>query len=135
MSNILGISCFFHDAAAALVVDGVPFCAAEEERFTRLKHDSSFPKQAAKFCLNYGGLSAQEIDAVVFFENTEKKIGRICKQILSNPKKIYSNLPSIINSWKNEKLWIDQLISRELGIPKEKIFFLDHHHSHVGAGF
>ena len=77
--NILGISCYYHDAAAALLMDGQLVAAAEEERFTRKKHDSSFPENAINFCLNYANISADDLDYVVFYEKPLVKFERILK--------------------------------------------------------
>jgi len=82
--NILGISCFYHDAAAALVRDGELVAAAEEERFSRVKHDPSFPSRAIAFCLARGGISPAELDYVVFYEKPFVKFERILKNLLGD---------------------------------------------------
>lgn len=133
-SNVIGISCFFHDSAAALVTDGNLVCAFEEERFSRIKHDNQFPVRSIVACLKFGGLSAGDIDAVVFFENPNKKIGRILKQIRENPIRIYPNLRKVLASWNTDKLWIDRHVAN-CGINPKKLYFTDHHMAHVGAAF
>ena len=81
--NILGISCYFHDAAAALLQDGMLVAAAEEERFSRVKHDFSFPERAIRFCLGRGGIRPQEVDYVAFFEKPFVKFERILQTALA----------------------------------------------------
>jgi len=81
--HVLGISCYFHDAAAALVSDGVLVAAAEEERFSRIKHDFNFPDRAIRFCLGEGGLSGRDLDCVVFFEKPFVKFERILSTVLA----------------------------------------------------
>lgn len=92
--NILGISCYFHDAAAALVVDGMLVAAAEEERFTRRKHDYSFPSNAIHFCASRGRISGQELDYVVFFEKPSIKCERIlmtCLQMFPRSREVFAD--------------------------------------------
>ena len=81
--RVLGISCYFHDAAACLLVDGKLVAAAEEERFTRIKHDPSFPTNAIRFCLEQGGLDGPELDYVVFFEKPFVKFERLMMTAVS----------------------------------------------------
>ena len=133
-TNVIGISCFFHDSAAALITDGNLVCAFEEERFSRIKHDNGFPTRSIAACLKFGGLSAGDIDAVVYFENPNKKIGRILQQIRENPIRIYPNLRKILSSWNTDKLWIDRHVAN-CGIDSKKLYFTDHHYAHVGAAF
>jgi len=133
-SNVIGISCFFHDSAAALITDGNLVCAFEEERFSRIKHDNGFPTRSIAACLKFGGLTAGDIDAVVYFEDPNKKIGRILKQIRENPIRIYPNLRKILSSWNTDKLWIDRHVAN-CGIDAKKVYFTDHHYAHVGAAF
>jgi carbamoyltransferase len=93
--NILGISCYYHDAAAALIMDGMLVAASEEERFTRKKHDSSFPKHAIDFCLRQGKISADDLDYVVFYEKPLVKFERILQTTLSTFPKVVGRLPGV----------------------------------------
>jgi carbamoyltransferase len=132
--NVLGISCHFHDAAAALVADGEVVAAAAEERFTRIKHDPEFPHQAIRFCLDRAGLLASELDAVIFYEKPIRKLDRILtSQIVTFPW----SLPAFLQAmpqWLRRKLLIGRQIAESLysGAP---IFFADHHASHAAAAF
>jgi carbamoyltransferase len=81
---ILGISCWFHDSAACLIKNGIPIAAAEEERFTRIKHDNNFPENAIKFCLKYAKISPNDLDFVVFYEKPMLKLERILQMVVEN---------------------------------------------------
>ncbi len=132
--RILGISCYYHDAAAALVVDGRIVAAAQEERFTRKKHDPSFPENAIVFCLKQGGLSAAELDRVVFYDKPFLKFERLLESYLAfAPKGIRSALEAI-PIWIKEKLWIREDIRRRLGYEGE-LLFPEHHESHAASAF
>ncbi|MGD2113548.1 MAG: carbamoyltransferase N-terminal domain-containing protein [Acidobacteriota bacterium] len=132
--NVLGISCYFHDSAAALVCDGEVAAAAAEERFTRTKHDPEFPHQAIRFCLERGGLLAQDLDAVVFYEKPLVKLDRILSsQIATFPR----SLPAFLKAmpqWLRRKLRIGRTMAETLytGAP---CLFADHHTSHAASSF
>jgi carbamoyltransferase len=132
---ILGISCHYHDAAAAILADGVLIAAAEEERFTRIKHDSNFPENAIAFCLELAGITAQELDYVVYYEKPLHKFLRI----LQNSFQVYPQAWPIFResmvTWFNEKLWIKGQILTHLEIPQEKLLFVEHHLSHAASAF
>jgi carbamoyltransferase len=133
--NILGISCFFHDAAAALLRDGELIAAAEEERFTRKKHDYSFPLNAIDFCLRTGGIRGEDLDLVVFFEKPFVKFERILlssMQTFPGSRQVFQE--SMI-SWLTDKLWIKSLIKQRVRVPEAKILFSDHHLSHAASAF
>ena len=133
--NILGISCYFHDAAAALLSDGRLIAAAEEERFTRKKHDYDFPQNAIDFCLRMGGIESQDLDYVVFFEKPFIKFERLllsCLQTFPRSRKLFSEA---MITWLGDKLWIRQLIQKRLGTPPAKILFSEHHLSHAASSF
>ena len=133
--HILGISCFFHDAAAAVLKEGLLVAAAEEERFTRKKHDYEFPHQAIRFCLKKAGIRAEELDYVVFFEKPFVKFERILMTVLQTfPKSRKVFQESMVN-WLGEKLWIKSLIKERLGVSPEKILFSGHHLSHAASAF
>ncbi len=132
--NILGISAFYHDSAACLVRDGDITFAAQEERFTRVKHDSSFPTHAIQACLNGAGLTVKDLDLVVFYDKPFVKFERILMTYLSfAPTGIRSFLKAI-PLWLKKKIWIKDLIHHELNY-EGKIIFPEHHESHAASAF
>jgi carbamoyltransferase len=133
--NILGISCYYHDSAAALLMDGELIAAAEEERFSRKKHDFDFPIRSIQFCLEEGGISAQDLDYVVFYEKPFEKFERILMSTLQTYPKAWKVFRESMATWLVDKLWIRQAIMGELHIPKEKILFTQHHLSHAASAF
>jgi carbamoyltransferase len=133
--HILGISCFFHDAAAALLRDGEIVAAAEEERFTRKKHDYSFPAHAIDFCLSVGGITGRDLDLVVFFEKPFVKFDRILRSTMQTFPKSRGVFQESMITWLTDKLWIKGLIKQRLGVPDSKILFSDHHLSHAASAF
>lgn len=135
MSRILGISCFYHDAAACLVIDGQVIAAADEERFSRKKHDAGFPKLAIAFCLKKGGIEARDLDAVVFYEKPFRKFHRLLMTSLASFPKSYPFFARSMSTWLGEKLWMKSVIHEETGLPAEKILFIEHHLSHAASAF
>ncbi|GBD25686.1 Decarbamoylnovobiocin carbamoyltransferase [bacterium HR30] len=133
--KILGISCFYHDAAAALLVDGQLVAAAEEERFSRKKHDSDFPRLAIQFCLTQAGLRAEDLDYVVFYEKPFVKFERILMTALQAAPKSWRVFGDAMSTWLLDKLWVKNLIRSELGIASDKILFSEHHLSHAASAF
>ncbi len=133
--NILGISCYYHDAAAALLRDGQLIAAAEEERFTRVKHDYNFPKSAIQFCLDAGGIPGNEVDYVAFFEKPFRKFDRILMTVLQTYPQSYKVFRESMITWMIDKLWVGATISSELGIPKDRVLFCEHHLSHAASAF
>lgn len=133
--HILGISCFYHDAAAAILRDGVLLAAAEEERFTRIKHDFGFPRRAVAFCLETAGLAAADLDYVVFYEKPFRKFERILMMTLQGYPRSWKAFREAMVNWMGEKLWIKNLIRDELGVGDDKILFVDHHMSHAASAF
>ncbi|HMR66704.1 MAG TPA: carbamoyltransferase N-terminal domain-containing protein, partial [Anaerolineae bacterium] len=131
--NILGISCYYHDAAAALLVNGQLVAAAEEERFTRKKHDHNFPTNAIDFCLKTANLTAQELDYVVFYEKPLVKFERILQTALSTFPKSWAVFRESMITWFNEKLWIKSQLQTKIGVPTNKILFVEHHLSHAAS--
>ncbi len=132
---ILGISCFYHDSAAALLHDGQLVAAVEEERFSRQKHDSGFPHQAIKFCLDTAKISADDLDYVVFYEKPLLKFERILKTHLSTFPRSWRPFGEAMIAWLGDKLWVKTHIQQNVGIPPEKILFVDHHMSHAASAF
>jgi carbamoyltransferase len=132
---ILGISCFYHDAAAALLQDGLLVAAAEEERFSRRKHDSDFPRQAIDFCLRQAGITIQDVDYVVFYEKPLLKFERLLKSSLATFPRSWRVFSEAMLTWLGDKLWLKAIIQRETGVDLEKILFVDHHLSHAASAF
>jgi carbamoyltransferase len=130
---ILGISCFYHDAAAALLKDGLLVAAAQEERFTRVKHDPGFPVNAIAFCLKRAGITPAELDYVVFYEKPFVKFERLLLSIASTFPRSWKVFREAMLVWLSEKLWIKGLISDRLGVSKKSILFVDHHLSHAAS--
>ena len=133
--NILGISCFFHDAAAALLRDGELIAAAEEERFTRQKHDYEFPVNAIQFCLREGKIRGSELDLVVFFEKPFLKFERLLMSVMQTFPKSRKVFQESMITWLTDKLWVKHLIQRHLAVPPDRIVFSDHHLSHAASAF
>jgi carbamoyltransferase len=133
--HILGISCFYHDAAAALIRDGTLLAAAEEERFTRIKHDFDFPRNSIRFCLSWAGLSARDLDYVVFYEKPFHKFDRILMTTLQGYPRSWKSFREAMINWLADKLWVKSLIKNELDIEDHKILFSEHHLSHAASTF
>jgi len=133
--HILGISCYFHDAAAALLRNGLLVAAAEEERFSRIKHDYAFPQRAIDFCLRTGGIQAADLDYVVFFEKPFIKFERLLLSSLQTFPRSHRVFREAMITWLGDKLWIKHLIQRRLGVPPSKILFSEHHLSHAASAF
>jgi carbamoyltransferase len=133
--KILGISAHYHDSAAALLVDGVPVCAVQEERLSRRKGDSSFPLSAIEWCLGEGGLAPKELDAVVYYERPMLKFERILTCALRSFPHSWRAFPKAMQNSLGEKIWVRGAISAHLGVPSRKIFFTEHHQSHAAAAF
>jgi len=132
---ILGISCFYHDAAAAILKDGELIAAAEEERFSRKKHDFDFPEKAIRFCLDFAGISGKDLDYVVFYEKPFQKFERILMTSLKTFPKSWKVFRESMITWLGDKLWIKSIIKDRLGIDDSKLLFTEHHHSHAASAF
>src|SRR5512139_3025432 len=132
--NILGISAFYHDSAACLLRDGVIVAAAQEERFTRKKHDSSFPRNAVAYCLHAGGIHTQDLHLVAFYEKPFLKFDRILHSYLAYAPKGWRSFLMAIPLWIRERIWMKDLIHKELAY-EGKILFPEHHESHAGSAF
>src|SRR5205809_3219634 len=133
--HILGISCYFHDSAAAVLSDGVLVAAAEEERFTRKKHDYEFPQHAIDFCLRAGGLAAGDLDYVAFFEKPFVKLERLLLSTMQTFPRSHKLFREAMITWLGDKLWVKHLIQKRLGIPASKVLFCEHHLSHAASAF
>jgi len=135
VTNILGLSFFYHDSAAALVQDGVLIAAGEEERFSRKKHDHGFPELAINFCLKRAGISMQDIDYVVFYEKPFVKFERILLSSMATFPRSMNVFRESMLTWLTDKLWIKSLMKERMKIDPKKILFADHHMSHAAASY
>src|SRR5260370_21199447 len=133
--KILGISAHYHDSAAALVIDGVPVCAVQEERLSRRKGDASFPLSAIQWCLDYAGLEPEALDAVVYYERPMLKFERILTCALRAFPHSWRAFPKAMQNSLGEKVWVRGIISSHLGVPNSRILFTEHHQSHAAAAF
>ena len=140
-SRILGISAFYHDSAAALVVDGRIVAAAQEERFTRKKHDPRFPMLSVRYCLDQAGIKASDLDHVVFYEKPFIKFERLLETYLAFAPSGYQSFRLAVPLWLKEKLFQKRLLRQSLqeidpDIDWEsRLLFTDHHQSHAASAF
>ena len=132
--TVLGISCFYHDAAAAIIRDGQLLAAAQEERFTRVRHDAGFPAHAIKYCLQEAGITAAQLDYVGFYDKPFIKFERLLYTYLATFPKGLSSFLKAMPVWLKDKLWIPQLIRKELDYDGP-IVFAEHHQSHAASAF
>ena len=133
--HVLGISAFYHDASAAIISDGKLLAAASEERFTHLKHDSNFPRFAINYCLESAGIEAQDLDAVVFYEEPHIKFTRVLTSAISGFPKSRSFFCNAMKVWLGSRLWISKQISMDLSIDPSKVLMVPHHLSHAAQAF
>ena len=131
---ILGISCYYHDSAAALIKDGYLIAAAEEERFTRIKHDNSFPINSINFVLKEACIDVSKLDYVIFYEKPLMKFDRILQTFVETYPCGYVSFWKAIPSWINEKLSLQKILRKKIGY-KSEIFYCDHHTSHAASAF
>lgn len=132
--NIIGISCFYHDSAACLVRDGDIIAAAQEERFTRIKHDHNFPSNALSWCLKEGNITISEVDYIVFYEKPFVKFERILETALAFAPSGITEFIAAIPLWLKFKLWIPKIIQKETNF-QGPILFSGHHESHAASAF
>jgi carbamoyltransferase len=132
--NILGISAFYHDSAACLVRDGEIVAAAQEERFTRKKHDAAFPTNAVEYCLREGGVAISDLDFVAFYEKPFLKFDRILHSYLAYAPAGLRSFLMAVPLWIRERIWMKELIKEELSYTG-KIIFPEHHESHAASAF
>ena len=136
MTAILGISAFYHDSAAALIVDGRIVAAAQEERFTRKKHDPAFPAEAVRYCLTAAGLQASDLDFIAFYEKPLVKFERLLETYLAFAPSGFRSFVMAIPVWLKDKLYIHRTIRRALpGATRAKLVFTEHHESHASSAF
>lgn len=135
-TRILGISAFYHDSAAALVVDGEIVAAAQEERFTRRKHDPRFPEHAVEYCLAQGGIDASQVDFAVFYEKPLEKFDRLVQTHLAVAPRGFKAFQAAFPLWVRQKLDLRGELRRALGDRfKGELLFADHHESHAASAF
>tara|TARA_Y100001970_G_scaffold14099_1_gene15951 strand:+ start:1078 stop:2913 length:1836 start_codon:yes stop_codon:yes gene_type:complete len=141
VKSILGISAFYHDSAAAILIDGKIVAAAQEERFTRIKHDSSYPFNAIEFVLKFAGIKLNEVDQIIFFEKPFLKFERLLETYVAFAPKGFQSFCKAIPIWINEKLFQKKFLFNQLKKhddnfkDREKIFFSEHHLSHAASAF
>src|SRR5580704_8529008 len=136
MTSILGISAFYHDSAAALVVDGEVVAAAQEERFTRKKHDEDFPQNAIYYCLKQAGLRAEELDYVGFYDKPLLKFERLLETYLSYAPVGFKSFVTFVPTWLKKKLYLVREMNRGLNHAYRKRYvFSEHHESHAASAF
>ena len=140
MRRILGVSAYYHDAAAALVVDGRVVAAAQEERFTRRRHDADFPTRASRFCLEFAGLELADLDAVVFYDKPFLKFERLLETYLACAPRGLRSFVAAMPVWIKEKLFLKSQLRRELSAlagerPLPPLLFSQHHLSHAASAF
>ncbi len=132
---VLGLSFYYHDSSAALVVDGVLVAAAEEERFSRVKHDSGFPHLAIEFVLGRAGVTIQDVDFVVFYEKPFVKFERMLLTAMATFPRSSAVFRESMQRWISDKLWVKSHMTKKLDIPASKVLFAEHHVSHAAASF
>ena len=140
MISILGISAFYHDSAAALIVDGNIIAAAQEERFTRIKHDSSYPAHAINYVLSEAGIALEQIDYVAFYDKPFLKFERLLETYVAFAPKGFKQFSVAMPIWLREKLFLkDQIIKEFRKTDKKfdpnKLLFGEHHFSHAASAF
>ena len=141
MTSILGISAFYHDSAAAIIIDGKIIAAAQEERFTRIKHDSTYPYNAIEFVLEYCNLKLSEIDHIVFYEKPFLKFERLLETYVAFAPKGFSQFIKAMPVWLREKLFQKKMLVNLLSQHdkkfnnQNKILFSEHHLSHAASAF
>jgi carbamoyltransferase len=137
LRHVLGLSAYYHDAAAAILRDGEIIAAAQEERFTRKKNDPDFPRHASAFCLRHAGINAEQLDAVVFYDKSILKFARLLETYLAVAPGGWRTFPSVLSSWLGEKLDLRKAIREELpGLSSDcQILFTEHHEAHAASAF
>lgn len=123
--RVLGLTAFHRDAAAAIVENGETIAAAAEERFTRVKHDSSFPRRGVRFCLGQAGVTARELDWVAFAEKPSRRFERLLAEEISAFPRSWLSFPRVLFPWFGDRLWVRGRVSDELGVEPERVLFVD----------
>ncbi len=133
--NVLGLSCYYHDSAAALLRDGRIVAACQEERLSRKKHDSGFPARAVRYVLREAGLRPEQLDAVGFYDKPLLKFERMLSTYVATFPRSFSSFRKAMPVWMKEKLWVPSLIRKELAPYRGPILFAEHHMSHAASCF
>ncbi|MFV8754560.1 carbamoyltransferase [Nannocystaceae bacterium ST9] len=133
MARVLGISAHYHDAAAALVVDGEVVAAIQQERLSRIKNDPSLPIAAAQACLEFAGLAPEDLDALVFYEQPFAKLERVLVNLLRNLPRTWKQFPRALASQLGSKLWVLDHLAERLFVPREKVSCSEHHRCHAAS--
>ena len=138
--NILGISAFYHDSAAALLVDGKIVAAAQEERFTRVKHDPSFPARSVDYVLNEGNITMADVDFVAFYDKPLLKFERLLETYLASAPKGFRSFSMAMPVWIREKLFLKDYLRKQFkklhrNFKPDQILFSEHHFSHAASAF
>ena len=140
--NILGISAYYHDAAACLVIDGKIIAAVQEERFTRIKHDSSFPNHAISYCLKEAGICAKDLDHIVFYDKPFLKFERLLETYLAFAPRGFKSFATSLPVWLKDKLFQKSVITKAMTDLwgkdihwGERLLFSEHHLSHAASAF
>ncbi len=132
---ILGVSALFHDSAVALLRDGVVVAAAQEERFTRIKHDAELPVRAAEWALKEAGIGPEDIDWLVFYEKPLARFQRILSSAVNEFPRAWRSFPRAMQAWLGRKLWLAGELSRTFRVPSRRLLFSEHHNSHAASAF
>ena len=135
MSAVLGVSAYYHDAAAALVVDGRLVAAMQEERFSRRKNDPGLPRRAAEACLAQAGLDARDLDQVVFYENPFARLERVTLSCLKTFPHAWRQFPAALRSQVGTKIWVLDAVADMLGVERSRVVTVEHHQSHAASAF
>src|SRR6266404_2242552 len=135
MTAILGISAYYHDAAAALVVDGRIVAAAQEERFTRKRHDERFPQRAVEYCLSAARLTPADLDFVGFYDKPLLKFERLLETYLAYAPAGFWSFTKAMPAWLGEKLYLPREMRRQLPGFRRRFVFTEHHESHAASAF
>lgn len=135
MAVVLGVSAYYHDAAAALIVDGQIVAAMQEERFSRRKNDPGLPRQAAARCLAEAGLTAGDIDRVVFYEDPFARLERVMLSLVRNFPRSWRQYPTALRAQVGSKIWVLDALASTLGVPRQKVTTTSHHRSHAASAF
>ena len=135
MAAFLGVSAYYHDAAAALVVDSEIVAAVQEERLSRWKNDASLPRAAIDACLAQGNITAKDLDGVIYYENPYAKLERVLVSLLKTFPRSLGQFPPAIASQLGQKLWVVDQLAEHLGIPRSRVSYRSHHESHAASAF
>ncbi len=135
MSAVLGISAYYHDSAAALVVDGEIVAAVQEERFSRRKNDAGLPRNAARACLTVAGIDARDLDRIVFYEDPFARLERVLLASLRTFPRSWRQFPGAIRAQLSSKIWVLDSIAAMLGVERRKVVATNHHRSHAASAF